>query len=256
VFLGGLLLVTGLAWMLLLFRLWSLHSLDYWVQRDAIHIHWGGEEVIIPLGDVREVRQARGVQLQPRWQQWPLLWVQEDPQQQVLAYATQPPEASLAIVTDEETYLISPEDDEAFVRAYEERRDFGPARKLKRVIYLSPWREHWLLHDRLAQALLFGGLLLGLLLLAYVAWHYPQLPDTIALRYDAAGNPGLLSPRRSIFLIPSVGLLVGFLNALLGYALYEYQRFLSYLLWSASVLFQAAGLYIVIRLIHLAAGVA
>ena len=254
VILGALLLALGLIILLFLYRLWALHSLDYWVDRDAVHILWNGEEVIIPMGMIREVQRHPAVRLEPDWRQWPMHWVQEDPQQRVLAYATQPPEAGIAIVTDDETYLISPEDPDAFLQAYEARRAFGPARQLQPVIYLAPWRQHWLLQDRLAQALLFGGLLLGLLLLAYVTWHYPQLPETIVLRYDAAGNPGLLSPRRAVFLIPGVGLLVGFLNAFVGYALYTYQRFLAYLLWSASALFQVAGLYIVVNLIRLATG--
>ncbi len=254
VILGGIVMALGIASALLIYRLWSLHTLDYWVQRDAIHIHWLGEEAVIPLGDIERVEPAQGMALTPRWIHWPLPWVQFPGDAPILAYASQPPEKSLAIVTREETYLISPADAEGFVAAYEQRRDFGPARKLKPVIYLAPWRQHWLWHDRWAHGLLLGGLLLGLILLAYVAWHYPQLPSAIALHFDANGNPDLLSPRRSIFLIPGVALVIGFLNAAIGYALYLYRRFLAYLLWSASVVIQVMGLFIAIRIIALAAG--
>ncbi len=251
--LGGVLLLLLGAAALLIFRLWSLHSLAYWVQRDAIHIHWQGEEVIIPLPDIRDVRPAE-VTLRPAWHRWPLQWVQVDAEKRVFSYALQPPAECLAIVTDEEIYLVSPERPDDFVAAYEQRRAFGPARKLKPVIYLAPWRQHWLLHDRLAQALLLGGLWLGWLALSYVAWRYPQLPDTIALHFNTAGAPDLLSPRRSIFLLPGISLLIGFLNAAIGFALYEYQRNLSYLLWSLSVILQIVVLFIAANLMTLAVG--
>jgi len=253
VILGGVTLLLGGLGLLLIYRLWSLHTLDYWVQRDAVHIHWHGEEVVIPLPDIKSVAPAE-MDMRPAWLHWPLQWVQSDTERDILAYATQPPAASLAITTAEETYLISPQQPDAFVAAWEERRDFGPARRLKPVIYLSNWRQHWLLQDRLAQGLLLGGLLLGLLALAYVTWHYPQLPDTIALHFNAQGDPDLLSPRRSIFLIPGISLVIGFLNAAIGFALYDYQRFLAYLLWSVSLVLQIAALFIASNLINLAVG--
>ncbi|HEY80260.1 MAG TPA: DUF1648 domain-containing protein [Anaerolineae bacterium] len=254
VILGGiLLLLVGMS-ALLIYRLWSLHSLDYWVQRDAIHILWNGEEVVVPLDRIQRVERAARLELAPHWRHWPLPWVQARGEEHLLAYATQPAAHSLAIVTQEATYLISPADPDGFILAYEQRRDFGPARKLKPVIYLAHWRQHWLLRDRWAQGLLLGGLLLGLILLAYAAWHYPQLPATIALHFGVDGHPDWLSPRRAIFLIPGVALLIGFLNAAIGYALYLYRRFLAYLLWSASVVIQVMGLFIAIRIIALAAG--
>ena len=241
------LLLAGIS-ALLLYRLWSLHTLDYWVQRDAIHIHWHGEEVIIPLPHIQTIEPAQ-VTLRPAWGHWPEPWIQWDENQRILAYATQPPSASLAIITQDETYLISLQDPDAFIAAYQERRNFGPARHLRPVIYLAPWRQHWLLQDRWAQILLGGGLLLGLLLLSYVAWHYPSLPPTIALHFDTQGNPDLLSPRRSIFLLPAFTLLMGFLNAAIGYTLYTYRRFIAYFLWSASVILQLLGFYLIHRLI-------
>ena len=252
VILGALTLIFLGLGLLLIYRLWSLHTLDYWVQRDAIHIHWHGEEVIVPLPEIQDIRSAQDIALRPNWLHWPLQWVRADAEQRILAYATQSPANSISIITSEETYFITPQNPDIFIAAWKERQDFGPARHLKPVIYLSSWRQHWLLRDRLAQGLIFGGLLLGFVLLAYVAWHYPQLPATIALHFDARGEPDLLSPRRSIFLIPGVSLLIGFLNAAIGFAFYDAQRFLSYLLWSASLILQIAGLFIAANLITLA----
>ncbi len=250
---GGTLIFLGLG-ALLVYRLWSMHTLDYWVQRDAIHILWNGEEVIVPMPDIQDIRPGESLALRPNWLHWPLQWVRADAEQRILAYATRPSADSLAIVTAEETYCITPVHPDAFVAAWKDRQAFGPARRLKPVIYLSPWRQHWLLRDRLAQGLIFGGVLLGLLVLAYVTWRFPQLPATIALHFNVQGEPDLLSPRRSIFLIPGISLLLGFLNAAIGFALYDTQRFLAYLLWSASVILQIAALFIAANLINLAVG--
>ena len=254
VILAAVALILFISALWLLYRLWALHTLDYWVLRDAIHIHWNGEEVIIPLGDVESIQRADHIAFPARWPHWPEPWIGYDANTRVLAYATQPPAHSLAIHTPDTIYLVSPNDPDGFIAAFRARRDFGPARQLKPVIYLAPWREHWLLRDRWAQALLLGGWLLGLFLLGYTAWHYPQLPETIALRVDLRGNPALLSPRRAIFLIPGFTLLAGFFNAALGYALYPYRRFFAYLLWSTSVVLQIIGLYVVAQLIAQAVG--
>ena len=238
---------------LLIYRLWSLHTLDYWVQRDAIHILWHGEEAIIPLEDILDVRIAE-TKTSPNWLHWPAQWLHTDARNRVWAYATQPPQQCLIILTKTDSYLISPRHRDTFIEAWQERKNFGPARSLKQITYLAPWRQHWLLRDRVAQALLFGGLLLGLLFLATIAWRFPQLPATIALHFNARGAPDLLSPRRTIFLLPGITLLIGFLNAAIGFALYDYQRYIAYLLWGVSVLLQGAAFLIASHLITLAVG--
>jgi hypothetical protein len=253
VLIGGLLLLMA-AVVVLLYRLWALHTIDYWVERDAIHIHWRGEEAIVPLPEIQQIRPTY-LKMRPSWRHWPLQWMHSGQQHEhLVSYATQPPERCLAIETAGVTFIISPQEPEAFLTAYEQRRAFGPARQLKQVIYLAPWRQHWFLNDRLAQGLLFGGLLLGLLVLAYTMWRFPQLPETIAMHFNARGEPDLLSPRRAIFLLPGIALLSGFLNAAIGIALYEYQRFFSYILWSVSIILQGAFLFIVANLINLAVG--
>ncbi len=248
----GILLLVAFAG-LLLFRMWSLRTLDYWVQRDAIHILWRGEIAVIPMEHIRDIQPAQ-LQLRPAWLHWPQHWIFTQADPEIFAYATQPPERSLVILTHDETYLISPQDPSGFIAAFEERRSFGPARHLKPAIYLTSWRQHWLLHDRWAQGLLGGWLLLGIALLGYVAWHYPQLPDALGLHFNLQGEPDLISPRRAIFLLPGVAMLMGFLNAAIGFALYDYRRFFTYLLWSVSVLLQILAWYVTFALIRFALG--
>ncbi|RUA16631.1 MAG: hypothetical protein DSY55_03740 [Clostridia bacterium] len=253
VLLGGISLLLIAVAALLIYRLWSLHTLDYWVQRDAIHILWLGEEAIIPLEDIQDIRSVEA-EPSPNWFHWPTQWLHTDAKNRVWAYATQPPRQCLTIITDTDRYLISPVQQKTFIAAWQERKNFGPARSLKQITYLAPWRQHWLLRDRTAQTLLLGGLLLGLLFLASVAWRFPQLPATIALHFNARGAPDLLSPRRTILLLPGIALSVGFLNAAIGFALYDYQRYIAYLLWGVSVLLQGAAFLIASHLITLAVG--
>lgn len=239
----GLLLALFLAG-LLLWRLWQWRRLDYWLDRDALRILWAGDVVVIPLAHIRTVTSARQGPQAPWWR-WPLRWIASGPGRQgILSYATAPATDCLAVSTAQAIYLISPADRTGFLQAYEARRAFGPGRVLAEAVVPSAWHEHWLYRDRLAQVLIVAGFLAGLVLLAYFIWTYPILPAELPLHFDATGAPDLISPRRSLFLLPTITLLIWFFNAALGFALYEQEPLAAYLLWGNGVFVQMAGFWV------------
>jgi len=235
----------------LFYRLWALHSLDYWVDRDAVRILWAGARIIIPLGDIQQVGvEPEGLDSGLRWWAWPAGWVQPyRPESERIAYATCPPAESLALKTRYATFVISPDDAEGFVTALRERQALGPARQLDPTIETSSYRQHWLLQDRLPLILMVTGLFFGLILLGSLVWRYPTLPPQFPLHFDAAGVPDRIVARRSIFLFSAITLLIGFFNAAMGIALYERHKLASYMLWGSALLLQLAGLVIVNRLL-------
>jgi hypothetical protein len=240
VVLGLTLFLAGL----LLWRLWQLRRLDYWLDRDALRILWDGDVVIIPLAHIRTLAPAHHGPKAPWWR-WPLCWIASRPgRPSVLAYATASAPACLAVSTAQATYLISPADRVGFVQAYEIRRTFGSGRVLAETLVPSAWHEHWLYRDRLAQVLIVVGLLAGLALLAYFVWVYPTLPVELPLHFDATGAPDLISPRRSLFLLPTITLLIWFFNAALGFTFYEQEPLAAYLLWGNGVFVQMAGFWV------------
>lgn len=160
----------------LLYRLWVLHDLDYWVDRDAVRVLHAGDTVIIPLGDIQKVEYApQWLGVKPRWLRWPNQWIHPlRPNQDIGAYATCPPAESLALSTTAGALVISPQDADGFRSALEARQKMGPARQLQPAVETSTFKQHWLLHDRPVQVLIGTGLLLWLILLAYLIWHYPS----------------------------------------------------------------------------------
>ena len=256
--LGPTTIVLSLAFLLalvllavLLYRLWALHGLDYWIDRDAVRIHWAGNMIDIPLPDIQEaVYKPTGLVQDHRWWAWPVGWVQPlRPESVQVSYATLSPEESLALKTSYATFIISPEDADGFITALHERQALGPARKLEPAIAEPSYRQHWLIQDRLPLILMATGLFFGLILLGLLVWRYPTLPQQIPLHFDAAGEPDRIVPRRSIFLFSAITLLIGFFNAAVGIALYERHKLASYMLWGSALLLQLFGFIIVNRLL-------
>jgi hypothetical protein len=248
-FLASLLALGLLA--VLLYRLWALHGLDYWIDRDAVRILWAGTRIIIPLGDIQQVEfKPEGLGKGFRWWAWPADRVQPlRPESELVSYATCSAAESLALKTPDVTFIISPEDADGFASALRERQALGPARKLEPAIETSSYRQHWLIQERLPLILMVTGLFFGLILLGSLVWRYPDLPPQIPLHFDAAGIPDRIVARRSIFLFSAITLLIGFFNAAIGIALYERHKLASYMLWGSALLLQLAGFIIANRLL-------
>lgn len=248
------LLPTVILTALLAYRLWQLRSLDYWLDRDALRIFWAGDILTIPLTDITDIAPAAAHTLRPAWRRWPLSWLQPDNSDHTpAAYTTLPPPDCLAVTTRHTTYFISPQDAPAFLAAFHARQTFGPSRTLTEHVEVSPLHDYWLRRDHLAQILLATSLLLGFIFLAYFLWHYPTLPDTVPLHFDAGGLIDRVGPRRALLLLPAITLLMWFFNVAIGFVLYERQRLATYLLWGNALAVQMAGLLIGRNLLALVA---
>ncbi len=260
-----LLLPTVGLTLLLAYRLWQLLSLDYWLDRDALRIHWAGDIITLPLSQITRADAGADGGL-TIWRQWPLVWMrpkqiqsESDLSESVLGeakehpsvYATQPPAACLTLEVGDSSYLISPRDPAGFLAALRTRQDFGALRILPAQIETATLREHWLRRDRLAQFLLAASFLMGLLLLSYFLWNYPTLPAEVPLHFDASGLVDRIGPRRALMLLPSIALLILFFNTVIGFVFYERRRLAAYLLWGNALAVQVAGLLIGRNLLQL-----
>ena len=247
--------VAGLG--LLVYRLWQMHSLDYWLDRDAMHILWSGDELFIPMSSIKRIEAASPrLSISNPWWVWPVRWVHPRTpgvswmSPRLFAYATRPASECLAVTTGGATYLVSPADPHAFLEAFESRQAMGAQRQVFEDVAPAAWREHWLWRDPIARFLLAAGLLFGLFLLGYCIWSFPDLPAMMPLHFDAAGVADRISPRRALFLLPAITLLMWFLNVAIGYVLYEYERLATYLLFGNGLALQVAGLYVARSLMH------
>ena len=71
-----LLLASVLPLAHLIHRTLSLFTLEYWVDRNAVTIVWGGMRQVIPLDTVQRIIQGQIEDIsRPGWQQWPALHI-------------------------------------------------------------------------------------------------------------------------------------------------------------------------------------
>jgi hypothetical protein len=136
------------------------------------------------------------------------------------------------------SYGISPLDREAFLESLHKRLEMGPTQVVeqstRRPVFLS-W-PIW--QDRLALALLGGGLVALFALIGFLTFRFPSLPPLVPLHFDASGAPDRLGARANIFVVPLIGLLSVVINDVLGWLLHEREPMASYLLWGGALVVQ------------------
>ena len=244
---------TFIIWLSVLVSLGLLGLVGYWLygladsgiflDRNAVIIHWGPNEQIVPIGEI--VRVFTGEEIEGRVQVsggiWPGHFVGYGEIPDVgpaLFYATVPPREQIYIVTPGLTYAISPAYHDDFLSALRRRLQMGPTQAVDQFSRRPGFLAWPIWRDRLGLGLLSVGFLATLVLTGYLCFKFPTLPQLVPLHFDAAGNPDRLGFRGNIFTIPLIGLLTYLVNGALGWLLYLRERVASYLLWGGAVLIQ------------------
>jgi len=223
--------------------LYGLARSGYFLDRNALVIHWGPTEQTIPTGQIKRVLTGDEVEGRIHFYggMWPghCVGYGEVPGAgPVLFYATVPPQYQIYIVTPGLTYGISPANPEAFLEALHRRLQMGPTQIVEQSSRRPGFLNWPIWRDRLGLALLAAGFLALLALIGYLCLRSPALPRLVPLHFDAAGNPDRLGSRGQVFIVPLIGLLALLLNGVLGGLAYRRERVASYLLWGGAVLIQ------------------
>lgn len=256
--------IIGLA---VLFSLGLLGLIGYWLyglarsayslDRNALVIHWGPTEQIIPTRQIERV--LTGDEVEGRIQFYGGIWpghcvgYGEVPGAgSTLFYATVPPWHQIYVVTPGLTYGISPADSEGFLESLHRRLQMGPTQIVEQSSRRPGFLNWAIWRDGLGLALLAGGFLAILALTGLLSFRFPALSRLVPLHFDAAGNPDRLGPRGQIFIIPLIGMLTLLLNGALGGLMYRRERVASYLLWGGAAFIQVlvwtAAIGILVRL--------
>lgn len=228
---------------LLGYWLYGLKRSWYLLDRNALIIHWGPTQQIIPMGQVERVLTGDEVEGSIRFYGgvWPGHWVgygEVPGHGATLFYATTPPQQQIYVVTPGLTYGVSPANHEAFLESLRQRWEMGPTQTVEqssqrpRILDWSIWQ------DALGIVLLAAGLLAVLTLTGFLSYHFASLPEQVPLRFDAAGEPSYLAARGRVFIIPTIGLLTLLLNGALGILGHQRDRLFSHLLWAGALLVQ------------------
>ncbi len=242
--LSFLLAVCVLASILLLFyigyRSVGAFTMEYWVDRDGVTLRWGATQQVVPMGIIRRIQRggkAGGSRRKP-WH-WPC------PERRrcrceglgvVNSYASRPLDQQLILVTDGESYGISPVDPEGFLGALQERFALGVARVVPPELRRPPLWTWSLWRDRAALFLIGAGLVGVLILFGSLSVRFPNLSSDLPLHFDVAGLPDRIAPKMGLFALPTIGLLAWGANLIAGIWTYRrVQAGSAYLLWGGAL---------------------
>jgi hypothetical protein len=241
---------------LIAFWAWSIATLRYRLTEDALHIHWGLTEHIIPLAAIAAVLPATAAAgpLRIRGVSWPgchlgRAWA-PGLGDIVLASAHLHARELVFVSAGSAIYGLSVPDAEPFAADLRKRqmqaRPSAPATPSvlqPRLFGLSLWR------DRPGLILLGAGLLANAALFAYVCYVYPDLPTFLPFQVTPAGSASQIGQREDLLLLPAAALAILALNAAAGAVLHRWERLGAYLCLGAATLVQVFVAGAVVRII-------
>ncbi|GAB4193915.1 MAG: PH domain-containing protein [Roseiflexaceae bacterium] len=230
-------------------------TLAYELDRNGLYITWLGNRAVVPLEQIQTV----DVGIAATTLSWRIIqglgsyWGhgQANNGKALFLFATRPLDQCLVIHTSDSVYAISPRDHEAFVQDLEQRRNLGATMPLAATVQPGRMVGYAFWSDRTVRLLVLVAFALNLLVLAVLAARYPNLTDTIQMRFNAAGEVQELRPRHQVLFLPMAAFGLSLLNTGLGLLLYRNQQLGARLLQGASVivqvLFAVAVLNIIVR---------
>jgi len=238
----------------LLNRTWTAFTLEYWVDRDAVTIHWANACQVIPLGEIRRIVYG-GLQdaSKPAQWHWPadhLRSTQALGQLDVRLMASRPLDKCLLLETNGGIFAISPADPDGFVDAVQTRYQMQPVRPVvMEEVHSTPFgRVFW--RTRVGWLLLGIGFFGVLALIGMLMVRYPMLPDEMVFGYSSDGLPLSIRGKSSLFLLPAIGMLTWLVNGAWGlWMAARREPTGAYMLWSGAIVVQICSLLALASLI-------
>lgn len=241
----------------LAYRTWSLFTLEYWVDRNAVTIYWAGIRQSIPIYRIQRViqGQVKDVSL-PRWYHWPSLHIRDGQTlslRHLRLYATCPLHECILLELDESVVAVSPVDADRFIDVLQERYQIGPAIDVSDSQRPAvPIQRLWKVLadlDRVSIILLLGGIAGVLILFGTLMIRFPALPGDLVMRYNVDGDPELIRTKNALFILPVIGLMAWIVNGLWGGWLATRDQIIgAYMLWSGAIIVQTVSWLALVKL--------
>ena len=226
---------------ILLYSFYALLGDSYSLNRDGLRLSWGLRVEDIPLPEIEWIRPAKemGMRLSLPFLAWigGILGGRTIENLGPVEFIASDFSKLLLVATPQRIYVISPAETGRFLRAFQDFNELGSlspisAQSLYPASLLS---QVW--SDRTARMLLVGGLLLGLVLLAWVSLAIPR-HITLPLGFLPNGQPGEGGPPERLLFLPVLDGLILVIDLVGGLIFYRRagQRLLSYMLWASAVI--------------------
>ncbi len=227
----------GLYWTIVAFKL------HYHLNRNGLAIQWGLAQQRIPFTSIKAIIAGQNITTLSNFKGLSLAGLQIGRAEAaeygpVNIRATAGLNHSLLVVTTDQSYLISPRQPEAFVRAWQARQHLGPTQHWSAGLYRRGLLSHPLLTDRLAWGLLGVALLLYLSLFGYLSLIFAELPAALPIHFNALGQADRIADKSALLTLPAAGAIVLGLNTLLGTLIFRRERVAAYLLWGSAIIMQ------------------
>lgn len=227
----------------LLFAYWtySLGTLRYNIDRNALTITWGDIRQMVPLSQVERLVPGREL---PNPKVSGINWVGhhvghahvEGGIGDTVFYSThRSPQELLYVVTPTQSYALSVEDEVAFAEAVQAQQRLGSlvavAQGPERM-YLAA-QPFW--EDRTAQMLALGAFATFFALFAYLYQQYPGLPESVALSFPQMSGVTRVASKSELLQIPLTGMGLLLVNLALGFVAHAWERMVGYILLLAAI---------------------
>lgn len=218
-------------------------QLRYYLSRNGLVIRWGLAQQRIPLDSIQAIVPGDALPVAPTFvgvniAGLRLGWGQLADYGRVKFHTTAAWAESLFVVTPQQTYVISPNQPEQFLRAWQARQSLGPTQRWSAGRQWGWPLNYPILTDRLTWWLLGLSFLAGLILLGYLAVVFAGLPRSLPIHFDAFGLPDRIADKSSLLTLPIVGLAALAFNGLLGILVYRWEKVAAYLLWGSALALQ------------------
>jgi hypothetical protein len=227
----------------LLFVYWtySLGTLRYVLDRNALTITWGDIRQLVPMSQIERLVPGREME-NPHIAgvSWLGHHVGEGDVAggigKTLFYSThRSPEDLLYVVTPQQSYAISVRDEVAFAEAVQAQQRAGSLVAVPQApdrLYLAA-QPFW--EDRTAQALTLAAFATFFAMFGYVYQQYPGLPETISLSFPQLDGVTRVGEKSELLKIPATGIGMLLLNVAVGFIAHAWERMVGYVLLLAAI---------------------
>lgn len=231
-----------------LFVYWtySLTTLRYTLDRNALTITWGDIRQLVPINQIERLVPGREL---PNPHIAGVSWLGhhtghaevEGGIGDTLFYSThRSPEDLLYVVTPAQSYAISVEDDVAFAEAVQAQQRAGSLVAVPQApdrLYLAA-QPFW--EDRTAQLLALAAFGAFFAMFGYVYQQYPDLPQSIPLSFPQLNGVTRVGDKDELLRIPLTGIAILLVNLALGFVAHAWERMVGYVLLVAAIAAQGA----------------
>lgn len=220
-------------------------QLHYYLSRNGLVIRWGLAQLRIPLDNIQAIVPGDALPASPTFVGLNIAglrlgWGQLADYGRVKFHTTAAWAESLFVITPQQTYVISPNQPDQFLQAWQARQSLGPTQSWSADRQWGWPFNYPILTDRLTWWLLGLAFVAGLALLGYLATIFAGLPRSLPIHFDAFGLPDRIADKSALLTLPVVGLTALVLNGLLGVLVYRWEKVAAYLLWGSALVLQVA----------------